>query len=877
MFGNDVVTSVERNFYVDDLLKSVNNTEVGIRVSTELRDILSRGGFRLAKWLSNSAEVMSSIPESEKAKASQKVSIDGNSQLERALGLQWSVDSDKFAFDISLQEKSRTRRGILSVASSLYDPLGLVAPVTLVPKLVLQNACRQKLQWDETISESDTDKWANWLQSISSLSKVSIDRCIQPTELDMSTSVVELHMFSDASEYAYGSAVYSKIYDVNGNVKCSLLIGKSRLAPIKAMSIPRLELAAAALSVKLFMLAKQELEFKVHEKYFWTDSMIVLGYINNEGKRYKTFVANRLAVIHDVTSPKDWRYVPTKLNPADLASRGLHPYETAKLERWLTGPLFLQNDISQWPKLVSVMQNDDDVELKSVNSTQADAGKSSDSCLSRLVAKYSDWYKLQRAVAWLLRFKKMFVNRYGKGDNSDECLPPPHLTVAEIRKATEAILVITQNDAFARDIKCIQSSGKVPSACSLSKLSPVYTDGLLRVGGRLQNADVLCDTKHPVILPSDHHVTRLIIRKYHEMNAHVGAHHILSLIRQRYWVVHGLKTVKAVLGRCIDCKKRHQRPEVQQMGQLPMERLIPDKPPFTYVGVDYFGPLYVKSGRKHLKRYGCLFTCLCTRAVHVEIAHSLNTDSFMGALQRFVSRRGQPEKIVSDNGTNLTAGERELRDSITSWNQKHIAKDLLQKGIAWHFNPPYASHMGGVWERLVGLFKRALKSVVGEQILDDEALLTLTTEVEKILNDRPITQVSTDPRDSRALTPSMLLLLRTNTCMPPGVFDKNDNYCRRRWRQVQYLANIFWRRWTREYLPCLQVRQKWENVQRNLSVGDLVLVCDETCSRGQWPLGRVLEVKKGRDDLVRSCKVLVKGTEKVRPISKVCLLEQHVE
>jgi len=245
-------------------------------------------------------------------------------------------------------------------------------------------------------------------------------------------------------------------------------------------------------------------------------------------------------------------------------------------------------------------------------------------------------------------------------------------------------------------------------------------------------------------------------------------------------------------------------------------------------------------------------------------------------MQRFVSRRGHPEKVYSDNGTNLTAGEKELRESMHEWNQSRISRHLQQRGIAWHFNPPYASHMGGVWERLVRSFKHALKSVVREQLLGDEALSTLCTEVEKILNDRPITQVSDDPRDPEPLSPNKLLLLRPNRCFPPGVFEKGDNYCRRWWRQVQYLANIFWRRWLKEYLPNLQVRQKWHNSRKNIAVNDLVLVCDETSTRGHWPLGLVVEVSKGRDGLVRSCRVRVNGTEKVRPITKLCLLEHNV-
>ena len=182
--------------------------------------------------------------------------------------------------------------------------------------------------------------------------------------------------------------------------------------------------------------------------------------------------------------------------------------------------------------------------------------------------------------------------------------------------------------------------------------------------------------------------------------------------------------------------------------------------------------------------------------------------------------------------------------------------------------------MGGVWERLVRSIKRSLKSVVREQLLGDEALLTLTAEVEKTLNDRPITQVSDDSRDPEPLSPNKLLLLRPNSCMPPGVFDTGDQYCRRWWRQVQYMSNVFWKRWTREYLPTLQVRHKWPNVKRNMSVNDLVLVCDEPSIRGHWPLGLVLEVSKGRDGLVRSCRVKVNGIEKVRPVTKLCLLEQ---
>ncbi|XP_053377557.1 uncharacterized protein LOC123564742 [Mercenaria mercenaria] len=726
-FSDDTVKTIERDFYVDDLLKSVTDAKVDM----------------------------------ERAGSTTKIDLETTPRVKRALGLQWRIDKDEFAFDVSLQQKSHTRRGILSVASSLYDSLGFVAPVTLIPKLVLQNACRQQLQWDERVSEADAEKWSQWLMNLPELSKVSIDRCLKPGKLDKS-SKIELHMFSDASEQAYGSAVYVKIYDAEGNSKCSLVMGKSRLAPIKSIAIPRLELDAAVLAVKLYRLVKQELDLNIDKRYFWTDSMIVLGYIQNEKRRFKTFVANRLAIIHDVTTPQDWRYVPTKENPADLASRGVHPHETDKLSTWLRGPEFLQSDSSHWPGTPGLVTIDvNDTELKAEVSTHVTQGKC-DKRINDLLGKYSDWNKLQRAVAYILMFKQYFFQRNSRSkESSGTSVKRGCLTICEIREATKAILKFVQGNTFDIEINSVMKTGRVPKVSSLTKLSPVYIGSLLRVGGRLDNSDLHSDVKHPIILPNNHHVTRILIRKYHEINAHMGAHYILSLIRQKYWIVHGLKTVKSELSKCIECKRRLQRPQTQQMGQLPAERLTPDKAPFTYVGVDYFGPMYVKSA-----------VCKPSRT---------------------------PVKIFSDNGTNLRAGERELRESVQQWNQSRLSKYFLQETIDWHFNPPYASHMGGVWERLVRSVKNAVKSVVREQLLRDEALMTLMTEVEKILNDRPITQ-------------------------------------------------------------------------RNLTVNDLVLVCDEPSTRGRWPLGRVLEVSKGRDGLVRSCRVRVNGLEKITVVDvRYCL------
>ncbi|XP_043199299.1 uncharacterized protein LOC122369009 isoform X2 [Amphibalanus amphitrite] len=286
------------------------------------------------------------------------------------------------------------------------------------------------------------------------------------------------------------------------------------------------------------------------------------------------------------------------------------------------------------------------------------------------------------------------------------------------------------------------------------------------------------------------------------------------------------------------------------------------------------GPMLVKTGGRHEKRYGLLVTCLATRAVHLELCHSLSTDSFLMAFRRFVSRRGRPKEVFSDNGTNLRAGEREMRRQIQAWNVHAISDRLAQDGIKWHFNPPGACHMGGAWERLISSVKRALRAVLSQLTVTDEALQTVLTEVEAVVNGRPLTHVSTEVDDLEAITPNHLLLGRRVTCLPPGVFDNGESASRRIWRQTQALTDQFWTRWLKEYVPSLTCRRKWTRDMRNLAPGDLVLIAEDNVPRGQWPLGRVIEVMPGPDGRVRSARLRARGGTVHRPATKICLLEE---
>ena len=291
--------------------------------------------------------------------------------------------------------------------------------------------------------------------------------------------------------------------------------------------------------------------------------------------------------------------------------------------------------------------------------------------------------------------------------------------------------------------------------------------------------------------------------------------------------------------------------------------------------MDYFGPYVTKEGRKERKRYGALFTCLVSRAVHIEVAHSLDTDSFLHALRRFIARRGQVREIRSDNGTNFVGARRELREAINEMDQKEITEKLRQQNIHWKFNPPAASHMGGVWERQIRTTRRILDTLLHEHgsRLDDESLQTLMREVESILNSRPLTVISSDVKDPYPLSPNQILTMKTSIVLPPpGKFQRNDIYMRRRWRLVQYLCNLFWSRWKREYLPTLQERAKWNKVKRNLKVDDIVLVRDENAPQNVWPMGVVTRVEPDSKGLVRSVVLRTHTTELHRPVNKLILM-----
>jgi len=349
---------------------------------------------------------------------------------------------------------------------------------------------------------------------------------------------------------------------------------------------------------------------------------------------------------------------------------------------------------------------------------------------------------------------------------------------------------LIQAQSFAEELRDLKANKEVKSSSRPAKLKLVLAEAVLRVGGRLEEAVVLSyDKKHPIILPKKHHISQLIVRYCHESLAHAGREQTLVQTRKMFWILGGRGLAQNIIRSCFKCRRLNERPMKQVMAPLPKERLQLYKPPCTFSGVDFFGPIMVKWGRSSAKRWGCLFTCLTTRAIFLELVPSLETDDFIMASRQFISQRGPPEEIRSDRGTNFVGAEHELKEAIRGWNNTKIYQELQQKGVNWTFHPPTAAHMSGVWERLVQSAKKHLKVIVGDRLPSEFALRTLFTEVEFIMN-RPIVAASDDPADLEALTPNHFLLQRKVAGLPPGVFIREDHLGREQWRKVQYLTDV---------------------------------------------------------------------------------------
>ncbi|KRY58771.1 hypothetical protein T03_7489 [Trichinella britovi] len=856
------------NMYVDDLVVSCDSVADARRIAKEATELLGKGGFHLAKWASNSPAAVDEIP------AKDQEPSDG-SRLWKTLGILWQRESDLLTFrpPERVAEFPDTKRGVLKALASVFDPLGCLAPYTVKAKIIIQLLWQCGVAWDDPLPPETETQWRTWKEELPDISRIVTERALVQVPLTTITRL-ELHGFADASGKAYGTVVYLRLSHRDGRVETRLVAAKSRVAPIKCLSLPRLELMAALLCARLLAYVRRELAMKVERCVHWSDSAITLCWIKGDPGRWKPFVANRVREIQQLSSPDSWKHCPTDENPADLLSRGCSPHRLSSENLWWKGPKWLLAAEASWPDL-------------QVKGDRARAEAEKEGRRSALVmtavlrldvrkiidpTRYSSYAKLLRVTAFCLRF----VNHARVPAGLRRTTRAP--TAAEIEEAEAVWIRQIQVDAYG------QTDLGNARMKELKEFCP-YVDekGVLRVGGRLRRANLPAETKHPMLLPHGDDVVKMIIRHVHHRQLHAGVNQTLAASRQRYWITRGRSAVKNVINQCATCRRSVGQPFGQKMSELPAERVTPTGP-FRYVGVDFAGPILARSREtrhEFVKTYVCVFTCMVVRAIHLELVTDMSTNSFLRALRRFISRRGRPKLIQSDNFRTFQQAGSFLKPLFRNHNWEVVQRTLADEHIEWRFITERAPWCGGYWERLVRSVKVALTKVLGRSRADPEELRTVLCEIEARINDRPLTIVSDRADDDLALTPAHFLIGRELSALPDrdhhGRPVRGDSrsltLLHRRWRYQRKMVEHLWSRWKREYLVTLSARGKWKKLQQQPRVGDIVLVAEQSLPRSQWALGRITELQDGIDGVARSARVKISNGMITRSVRSLILVE----
>lgn len=849
--------------YVDDIITGEETVQQLLTLQTQVVQLLKHGGFELKKWASNCKEVLENVPvEDQLGELSFDPKDDSSIKI---LGLHWDPKLDVFSYHSAPFLSTPTKRSVLSSIAKVYDPIGVLAPITFWAKHFMQLLWKNCYEWDQPISNELSTLWGMFSSQLPLLSSIKINRHI-PIE---QCTEAQLVGFSDASLKGYAAVVYIRLVNASKNITVHLLTSKSKVAPVKSglieesLSIPRLELCGALLLAQTLNRVQKTLSpsIKLLSLHAWTDSTVVLTWLTSSQIQFKVFVTNRLKRIAELVPDCHWHYVSTTQNPADCVSRGLLPKEALDHKLYWNGPEFLKQSITPWsPTKLNVVPIDQLPERKP-NTDVVHLNIIEEDWLNR----FSSFTRLRRTLVFMRRF---IAHTRGLPVYSG------FIRYSELEDALKVLVRIMQAREYHGLLTCLSSNEDTRLPSSLARLMPfIDSDKIIRVGGRLRNSNAPADFKCPILLPKKCVLTVLLVRHYHITHLHAGPQLVASLLSARFWIMSNRSIIRHIIYKCVTCARHRASNSTPIMGDLPKSRICPSRP-FSSVGIDYAGPLLIKEGKRRnarsIKCYLAIFICMAVKAVHIEVVSDLSTATFIAALHRFVSRRGIPSNIYSDCGTNFQGADVVL----SSFMQNPDAQNLFTEAVPcqWHFNPPAAPHFGGLWEAAVKSAKYHIKRVVGSQLLTFEEMSTFTHRVEAVLNSRPITPQSTDPNDLRALTPGDFLIGCPLVALPEPDLSTTQMNRLTRWQLLTQFNQAFWKRWSSEYLTTLQSRSKWYRKQKNLMVGDLVLVNRPNIPPTFWKMGRIECTHPGPDGVVRVVSVRTQDGVYKRPVVKLALL-----
>ena len=870
---------VKESLYMDDIASCSNDLTEAAQTVDQLVELFKLASMTTHKWVSNSKSVTKSV----------KKEFLAEDDVVSILGQGWSHSTDNLLFKFtSLNEKDLegsvdTKRSFLSSIAKLFDPLGYVGPFVICIKLIFQKLwLLTDLKWDDPLPENLQIQWNQIRKQIPFLWDIRIPRYAALSNFD-EPCARSLCVFCDASNVAYAACVYL----VNGYKNTDLLsshliFAKTRVAPMKLggkkltpeYTIVRLELLAMVLGAQIATYVKNGLFSSTGHlgMYLFSDSQINLCRLKRGYGSYKQWVANRVKTILDLTKAKDWSHVPTDQNPADLGSRGISDVtDLLKSKLWWDGPEFLKDGTMQsWPRSIKFQNNfdqfkeDGELNIKTFLTLQI---IKSNEFIKFLSEKFSSWKKLVTILVYIFRMGLPAHKKYRKLDRS----------VEEDLEVENYIFRFSQMLKFKSEIEQLQNKEPIDSKSPLKNHSLfIDSDDLLKTITRFDYSHTKeIDEKRPIVLPHHCRFVELFILHLHEKYFHAGPNFLLGYLNKKFYLVHGRKEIKRILLKCFQKSCLKILPMQQQMAPLPASR-IDDPTCYRVVACDLFGPLNIKrfenSQKTFSKVWGCVFTCLHSRGVHLELLNSQSTEAFLDAFRKFSARKGLPSIIYSDNGTNFKAAEKELKALFKSVNWKTVQDSARKRGVQWIFSTPASPWKTGAVERMVQSVKKPLKSMANGNLMTFQQLEVILIEIEAVINNRPLGEVS--QTSVRVITPAELNLGRTLDVLPMPKKAPNMKY-NVQWKKRKALLNKFWNLWQHNYLNQLKIRGKWPE-PKELDILHKLVILNHKAHFNEWIYGRIIRILPvGQDKLIRNVEVLTSKGSYIRPIQDLSLIENY--
>ncbi|KAH7705747.1 Pao retrotransposon peptidase family protein [Aphelenchoides avenae] len=936
------------NCYVDNIYLTADDLAEASAKYQDSKEIFASMNMNLREFATNDTSFNSSLPKDDQAR------FEGFKQL----GIHWDLDAVEWVFDFKVgslnenwspkvrrgRKKSNTttcleptKRLVSSTTLSRFDPLGLVNPAILPARLAVQAACKAKYGWDDPVNTDIVDQWNKAVDCWAS-TETRVPRLIKPK----GDEVVELHVFCDASGYSYGACAYLTVQTTEGTRSSHLVFSRSRLKPLNAnLTIPRLELMAAVLGVRLIAFLQTQLTAKVSHVTLWTDSQVVFFWIQSSQKQ-PVFVENRLKEIRLLKELHQiqLKHVPTEYNPADVLSRGISAAKLQDHKLWWTGPSFLSG-LDQWPvqpMLTEYAEAEPSFEHV-VERELSLATSAKQSSLGYIVdpSEFNDWRKfLYRTYAYLYRtvcfLRALAVKRRSLGwipvairkfVEDTRIFKPDEMASLKDLQATESLVLRTTQAIF-------------PSTADEERqLRLQYdADGLLRANSRLKNAQGLPSSAYnPIYLPRQARATALLIHFHHDPARHLGTNAILASMRRRFWFTSGRRTVQvAIKLLCKECAIWNAKPlKIPEWSVLPPARVNQCKP-FSHIGLDNFGSYTVRDvleGKAgHRKVWVLIVSCLTTRAVWMDVVPDMSAESFINSFKRHMASNGTPFSVICDNATNFVAGGEalkrvtsthrnvepaDLRRSLRQTVRRHqlrermeaeVADETEQPTVDFKHIPEYAPWRGATYERLIGNAKYCLKRTIGHKLLSLDEFRTLIAEVTKAVNERPIAYMSERVDEFTLLRPIDFLAPLSQDRQEVNPLANNTSDARdpsyqptklsavdkmvNMWTEQSQRLHTFWNMWHEMVLlGCLERGTRPDKTTSNRRpkgtdvhhlIGQYVLVKDNNAPQYKWKRAEILDLIESSDGVMRTASIrLPSGTISRRAINHLYPIEVELE